>query len=102
MLWTKDSLPELLEFVGFRVVLHEYYDRKGKFHMNKNMSVEEIPRWGFVERSFRFMRYKQDLKLVMLMLTRHCLLPFPAPFCCCCLFRRAFFTADPHARELSS
>jgi hypothetical protein len=68
VLWTKDSLPELLELVGFRVVLHEYYDRKGKFHMNKNTSVEEIPRWGFVERSFRFMRYKQDRKLVMLML----------------------------------
>ena len=35
VVWTKDTLPELLELVGFRVVLHEYYDSKGKFHMNK-------------------------------------------------------------------
>ena len=35
VVWTKDTLAEVLEFVGFRVVLHEYYDSKGKFHMNK-------------------------------------------------------------------
>ena len=43
VVWTKDTLAEVLEFVGFRVVLHEYYDSKGNFHMNKvfHMTYEQ-------------------------------------------------------------
>lgn len=59
LIWTKDTLPELFKLVGFDVVLHEYFDLKGSFHRNEDESVEDIPMWGFVQRSARGM---QELK----------------------------------------
>ena len=64
VLWTKDTLPEIFESAGFEIVLHEFFDLQGTFHNHEDDSVEQIDKWGFVQRSARGM---QELKRLNLM-----------------------------------
>merc|ERR1712243_197230 len=49
VIWSKDTLGELLQYVGFEVELLEYYDVKGKFHFNNYSEVE----YGKVGRTYK-------------------------------------------------
>ena len=64
VLWTKDTLPQIFEFVGFEIVLHEFFDLQGTFHNHEDDSVEQIDKWGFVQRSARGMQELKRLKLM--------------------------------------
>jgi len=46
VIWSKDTLPQLLQMVGFDVILHEYFDVQGRFHRNQVSSkIVLVRKW---------------------------------------------------------
>jgi predicted SAM-dependent methyltransferase len=59
VLYTYSTLSDLFERVGFRVVLHEYFDETGRFHYD-----DWSPEDGKIWRSRRYDRRNRDGRLV--------------------------------------